>query len=319
MHIHAIGMLVSDRSGTFDDVTGSGVPFLTPALLCAAGRGRYRGRRVADAHVRIDEAQRGLSQSHVCIRSVDHLPLIRIYAGGVGMRPPPETVHAGNSELPLHRHHEGYIAVVLDGGYDEVSPDGRFRCRVGTVVAHPRYHFHRNRFTDRGARVLNLPVPVDLRATLTYGVTTSTAAEAIVRLAQRDSIAAARAAVEELALGLEPAAGPPAWLAKLADRLRQDVADAAHVSVGDAAREVGVSAAHASRAFKEWFGLPPVRYRGEHRVRRAVFLLQDGMRPIDVAISCGFSDQAHLSRELKKATGLTPGTLSGRKPPSRRR
>jgi hypothetical protein len=45
------------------------------------------------------------------------------------------------------------------------------------------------------------------------------------------------------------------------------------------------------------------------RARNAVRLLQEGVPPIDVAQIGEYFDQAHLTRELKRFTGETPGAI----------
>ena len=222
-------------------------------------------------------------------------------------RPPRQTTHGAHSALRTHRHAHGYISVVLSGQYDEHSPDGRFVCRRGTVIAHPTYHVHCNRFSSSGAVVLNLPVPAESSA-LGYRVATTSAPEVLERLANGDLHRAAHAAVESLTAG-EAAVSPPRWLARIAAQLQQDAASGTRSSLRHLATRVGVSAEHASRAFRDWYGLSPVRFRREHRIRQALFLLEQGRSPVDVAIACGFSDQPHLTRELRKATGVTPAAL----------
>ncbi len=226
--------------------------------------------------------------------------------------PPRQTEHGAYSELRLHRHARGYIAVVLSGHYDEHSPDGRFACPEGTVVAHPVYHLHSNRFSDTGAVVLNLPVPPG-STSLGYCVASTSAPEALARMAHDDRHRAGYAAVEVLTAGATAAANPPAWLARMATQLRQDAVFGVRSSLQHLAVQVGVSAEHASRAFRDWYGLSPVRFRREYRIRRALFMLEQGQSPVDVAIACGFSDQPHLTRELRRATGTTPAVLTKRR------
>jgi len=70
-----------------------------------------------------------------------------------------------------------------------------------------------------------------------------------------------------------------------------------------------VSAEHASRACRRWFGVGPAELRRESRLRQAIGLLEAGASPSEAAIDSGFSDQPHLTRLLKRATGHTPGSL----------
>lgn len=209
------------------------------------------------------------------------------------------STHARLDRLATHRHREPYAALVLHGGHVEMGLDGRFDCRRGVLIVHPAWHAHANAFGDQGARVLNLPAPA---ADGVYaGVVPDP--DRIEKLARTDPGAASRAAMEEAAT-FRPAA-PARWLVRLVALL----ADDAGCEIGQLATQCGVTAEHASRACKRWFGEAPVRLRQERRLRRAMALLLDGASPVEAALEAGFSDQPHLTRLLKRATGLTPARL----------
>jgi AraC-like DNA-binding protein len=53
--------------------------------------------------------------------------------------------------------------------------------------------------------------------------------------------------------------------------------------------------------------LPPHAYLNQLRVRYARRLLDDGLRPAEVASRSGFADQAHLTRHFKRTVGVPPG------------
>jgi len=79
------------------------------------------------------------------------------------------------------------------------------------------------------------------------------------------------------------------------------------VTVEDMAARAGLSPFHFARLFKETVGQSPYQFVMAYRVEQAREMLQDQSRPIiDIALSCGFSDQAHLTRTFKKLTGQTP-------------
>lgn len=82
---------------------------------------------------------------------------------------------------------------------------------------------------------------------------------------------------------------------------------AREVSLEHLAREAGLSTSHFSRLFKQTIGQSPYQFVMTYRVERAKKMLQDRGRPmVDIAFSCGFSDQAHFSRTFKQITGETP-------------
>ncbi|MEM7728382.1 MAG: helix-turn-helix transcriptional regulator [Pseudomonadota bacterium] len=79
------------------------------------------------------------------------------------------------------------------------------------------------------------------------------------------------------------------------------------LTVEDLAAASGLSTAAFSREFKRVVGETPYRFLTAYRIERAQDGLADVDRPmIDIALSCGFSDQAHFSRTFKSVTGETP-------------
>jgi AraC-like DNA-binding protein len=62
-------------------------------------------------------------------------------------------------------------------------------------------------------------------------------------------------------------------------------------------------------------GLTASRIRRIERAREAVERLQRGDSILDVTHDLGYADQAHLSRDLKRLTGYTPGQTKGRDEP----
>lgn len=61
------------------------------------------------------------------------------------------------------------------------------------------------------------------------------------------------------------------------------------------------------RAFTKYRGITPYRYLQTVRVNYAKELLSRGVKPVDAAVSAGFSDQSHLSHFFSEFIGLTPG------------
>lgn len=78
------------------------------------------------------------------------------------------------------------------------------------------------------------------------------------------------------------------------------------VSLEGAAALLGVTGAHLTRVFRTNTGLPLHAWLVQYRVGKASSCLRKGIGIADTAIACGFSDQAHLTRWLKRLTGLTP-------------
>ena len=79
------------------------------------------------------------------------------------------------------------------------------------------------------------------------------------------------------------------------------------VTLGELAAASGLSMFRLARAFKAQVGLAPHAYQVQLRVLRARRLLAGGRPIAAVAAECGFYDQAHLTAQFKRHTGVTPG------------
>ncbi|MGB3470503.1 MAG: helix-turn-helix transcriptional regulator [Erythrobacter sp.] len=80
-----------------------------------------------------------------------------------------------------------------------------------------------------------------------------------------------------------------------------------NIAISDLAAAAGLSEAHFSRQFRKTIGDSPHQFLMRYRVEQALAFLTDEARPLsDIAIACGFSDQAHLTRLFKRFTGKTP-------------
>ncbi len=70
----------------------------------------------------------------------------------------------------------------------------------------------------------------------------------------------------------------------------------------------GMSEATFARKFKTRTGQSPMAFVKQVRLRAARIHLQDGRLSLgEIAVRCGFSDQAHFSRAFRASYGATPG------------
>lgn len=73
------------------------------------------------------------------------------------------------------------------------------------------------------------------------------------------------------------------------------------------AQLVSLSVSHFCRAFRESTGQSPHTYITEMRVNRAKEMMLGTRKPLSqIALACGFADQAHLSRLFRRRVGQTP-------------
>ncbi|WP_406372869.1 AraC family transcriptional regulator [Streptomyces sp. NBC_00647] len=106
-----------------------------------------------------------------------------------------------------------------------------------------------------------------------------------------------------------PVPRPPRPDRPLAHQLREllDERLVEGIALDEAARLVHAHPAHLVRAFSGAFGIAPHQYLMSRRVDRARRLLLDGRPPGEVAITTGFYDQSHLTRQFRRLVGVTPG------------
>jgi AraC family transcriptional regulator len=94
----------------------------------------------------------------------------------------------------------------------------------------------------------------------------------------------------------------------LADYIEEDLAD--EIALSDLARLVDLSPSYFIMLFRQTTAKTPHQYLMMRRLERAESLLRGTKAPIaDVALQSGFSDQSHLTRMMRRYTGVTPRML----------
>jgi AraC-like DNA-binding protein len=202
------------------------------------------------------------------------------------------------SSLARHCHEEAYAAVVLAGGYEEAGDNGRFQVAPGDVILHDRYESHLDRFSVSGAVVLNLCLTA--KRNFIPGCVRVDDPEAILRASFRSPAEAV-----ELLFGMaqRKATSCADWPDDLATALIQDPS----LRLSLWAAEHGLAPWTLSRGFGRTFGVPPETFRARTRARQALKWIQATDTPFaQIAYQLGFADQAHMTREVKRLTGLVP-------------
>ena len=214
------------------------------------------------------------------------------------------TSHTVSDQLCGHRHKGAYVAIVLDGGYDELSADGAWYVRPGDLVVHPQFHFHANTFRGN-TRVLNWRIPGALSAHATFQT------YQVIRPNGCDDLLSADgdlAALQEAMSRAEAvtAVEPGDWV----DLMAQDLAANPCIPIANLARRFSVSPEHASRRFRQRYLMTPTMVRSERRFRHALELLQRTCHSLgEIAQMAGYADQPHFTRSCQQVTGLSPGRL----------
>jgi|SRR6266850_2159967 len=104
----------------------------------------------------------------------------------------------------------------------------------------------------------------------------------------------------------DPSQALLAWQMRLVERYIEEHLDE-QILVANLSELIHLSEAHFSRAFRLAYGVPPHAYIVRRRLELAAQLMLAGREPLsDIALRCGFHDQAHLSKQFRQLTGETP-------------
>jgi len=80
-------------------------------------------------------------------------------------------------------------------------------------------------------------------------------------------------------------------------------------AVSTVADRAGLSERQFRRRFVNAVGYGPSTLVGVRRMARAMRLFESSVRTADVAAAAGYADQPHMTRELRRLAGVTPGQL----------
>ncbi len=214
--------------------------------------------------------------------------------------------------------------LVLAAHADPRQPAAAYDAMVGGLHIRPALIAHRGRqwgvqvsLTPLGARAL-LGAPAAALASWDADladVVGRPAVEVTERLRAATDWPGRFAAVERVLLGLarEPASLAP----EVAEAWRLTTTVHGRLRVEEVARRVGWSSRHLGECFRAEIGLTPkeaARVTRFDRARRLLGRRVTSGRPADLgslAVTCGYADQAHLTREWRSMSGLPPrGWLS---------
>lgn len=236
--------------------------------------------------------------------------------------------YAPNQVLPLHSHEHAYVSVALCGAYLEQLGKSSWECTAGGTIFHAPGESHRNRFLERGARLLVLDIePRFLTDIADRGIVTDRPSASVnsycMHLALRLDRALSESdplsvmCAEGLSLELlsetlrrfrEPRRGSPDWLSRVREILHDRYRE--HLSLSELAGEVQVHPVHLARAFRKRYHCCVGDFIRQLRVEAASQELLRSNAPIaEIAARTGFTDQSHLSRILKRYAGISPGEL----------
>lgn len=234
----------------------------------------------------------------------------------------------GKHRILSHFHQRACVSVVLLGQFVQRFGGSEYVCPPGGLLAKPPGERHDDRWC--GVRTRHVILEPDAEAHASLGPLAESVEQIGYRLdpwalglgrrieqefLEPDGVT--DLALEGLALELlvrlhrrssvdPPPGGPPRWLERARECLNDQYAE--RFRLGDLAADAGVHPAQLTRHFRRYYGTTPSDYLRQLRLRAAMSdLARAGSGSLSrIAWRHGFADQSHLTRLLKRSTGLTP-------------
>jgi AraC family transcriptional regulator len=240
-----------------------------------------------------------------------------------------------------HSHRHAFVALVTAGGYSEHWGTRSLVLEAAGVAHHPAGITHADDIAADGTCVFVVEAHGDLGDALNdrelgrpagdVSAPRALGPEAAGRLATLLASMRHSAEIEPLpteslaaeafatAAAVPRTARGPAWVSRVLEML-DGVVDRP-LTLRDVAREVGLHPVYLSRAFRAATGVGLAEARRRARVSRAIAFLTSGRPAAEVAVECGFADQSHLCKAVRKVSNTTPAfwRALGRPEPSSRR
>lgn len=292
--------------GSGNPELGSGVERLVFPRRVSAGEhgpisecpGRTRKLRApVPNHSNMGDRVRGLQGVRVDIRRAPEVTV--------------RTMHyRAGQVMTLHEHDFAGVTFVVGGRLSDVFAGGSAVCQALTMVMKPAGSPHETRVGDDGATTIHLEISSDVARRVGFCGTTQALYVRAGRVMGRVLMQMVHGRSEDLARAIEEV---------LLHGVRVCPRAPAATSFAFAEREIrGTSTASAGRAsmhpvsfarrFRRATGEAPSSWRSHQRMARAAGAIARGRGTLaSIAHASGFSDQAHLCREFKRCTGLTPG------------
>jgi AraC family transcriptional regulator len=236
--------------------------------------------------------------------------------GGVRYR---TSAFPGHFVTAAHAHEEPYFCLVVEGCSQQRSGNNeRFR-ELGSAYFYPSGEVQSECFGERGSRLFSIELGTEARAQLrattplpdSSAELTGLAALAVRRLYLEwragDSVCIEDLTSLLVASLVRERCDAIRWAPVVRDYLHTHFRE--RLTLDRIARAAGVHPVHLSRAFPKRFGVTLGAYLRGLRLDDAARRLAATDRPIaDIALDSGFASQAHLTRELKRQLGTTPGS-----------
>lgn len=232
-------------------------------------------------------------------------------------------------KLPMHAHELPFFGLLLRGYYGERYGREHKQFAPMSLMFRPAGIPHQDEIAPGGLRFFHIELRpcwkqrlAECSGTLTRGCEDSRggplfwlsmnllhetfAAESPDSLCVESLLAELTGLAARLAL--EQRSYPPAWLARVLDKLHAEHSE--RLTLDDLSAEAGVHPVHLSRVFRRFQREGLGEYTRRLRIRAACpYLLNLELPLAEIALLTGFTDQSHFTRAFRRVTGLTPNAF----------
>lgn len=236
-----------------------------------------------------------------------------------------EFVDRPNERIYRHTHESAHFQFILKGAYSTTAHGIDGICGPPAVIFNPAGTTHRDRFHTRGGTFLTLSIDQSLihqvggqRALreqalgFTHGEVPWLGKRLYRELRMPDELSPVTItglALELLAnvarKRLRETQGPAYWLIAAFDVIQERYSG--KLTLQAMASAAGVPPIYFGQCFRKAFGCSAGEMLRRTRVARAEELLRRHTFPIsEIALACGFSDQAQLTKAFRRVKGITP-------------
>lgn len=225
-----------------------------------------------------------------------------------------------------HRHNDAYACFLAGGPLHEKVGSRSWNHQSLTLIVHPAGEEHEDVFEGPGFCVnlkitsawikdnLENPTAWADRRAFDHGPLLFLGLH-LFRIYNRRELGSVSLDLEELAgellsvgRALAPCRNVPARISRVVERLEAEPALPPRLS--ECARLADVHPVYLARAFRKAYGMSLGEYQRQAKLRQAVRLLTStGLAISDIASDCGFFDQSHLTKLLRRSAGFTPNEL----------
>lgn len=215
-----------------------------------------------------------------------------------------------------HFHDKVHISSIIKGGNLESRKTGDTQVKPGRLMTYNEGEIHRNRFTAHPSRNLNIEFESHFFSDdlcFSYLRPDEEANLSFLNIyfeLQLNDIHSTQS-IEQTVKSLfwyDRYDHSGTWVSQLKELLNDRWNE--FPSLESLSNELRIHPVTISKYFSRASGVTLSEYMRKLKVKRAVdFLLNSSIPLAEIAFSCGFSDQSHMNRLVKKYLGFTPATI----------